>query len=516
MEEMHCRVASASLKDCLIEGHLFRLLLMRCKFIHSLRRTQGTLDDMGRICQIYDSFLSEFPLCYGYWKKYADHWARLCDISKAVEVYEQAVQSATYSVHIWVNYCSFGMLSFEDPADVRRLFERGISFVGKDYLSYLLWDKYIEFEYSQKQWGYLAHVYIRTISFPTKKLQSYYESFKTFAAIWEEEIISQNRDAAEVQSETLPVCEIPEAKACEGKEILRIIQDLLDPGAGIEELKKFLSAGIHFYQRASDMDAKIKGFENHIRRPYFHVKLLDDVQLENWHHYLDFVELQGDFDWAVKLYERCLIPCANYPEFWIRYVEFVEDRGGREIANLALARATQVFLKPVSVVQLSEFLKKAGNSEHKAFLLPTLFPFYSIIWVEASCSASDLFLVHHMYVKRFVEDCFWHRITPASGLNYDYDIPACSCDAHDLAWKQRVPGIHLFCAKFKEQIGDILGARAAFLPSSAELSSDFIDNVKRKANMEKRLASGDVDAARDVLMRGLQHLPHSKFLLEVH
>lgn len=48
---------------------------------------------------------------------------------------------------------------------------------------------------------------------------------------------------------------------------------------------------------------------------------------------------------VVKLYERCLIPCANYPEFWMRYVEFMETKGGREIANYALNRATQIFLK---------------------------------------------------------------------------------------------------------------------------------------------------------------------------
>lgn len=47
----------------------------------------------------------------------------------------------------------------------------------------------------------------------------------------------------------------------------------------------------------------------------------------------------------MKLYERCLIPCANYPEFWMRYVEFMESKGGRELANFALERATQVFLK---------------------------------------------------------------------------------------------------------------------------------------------------------------------------
>lgn len=77
-------------------------------------------NDTERIFSVYDAFLFEFPLCYGYWKKYADHRARLGTIDKVVEVYERAVQSATYSVGLWVNYCSFGMLLFEDPVDIRR------------------------------------------------------------------------------------------------------------------------------------------------------------------------------------------------------------------------------------------------------------------------------------------------------------------------------------------------------------------------------------------------------------
>lgn len=69
---------------------------------------------------VYDSFLAEFPLCYGYWRKYADHKARLCSIDKVVEVFERAVQSATYSVDVWFHYCSLSMSTFEDPNDVRR------------------------------------------------------------------------------------------------------------------------------------------------------------------------------------------------------------------------------------------------------------------------------------------------------------------------------------------------------------------------------------------------------------
>ncbi|XP_043700368.1 uncharacterized protein LOC122651102, partial [Telopea speciosissima] len=423
-------------------------------------------DDIGKISLVYESFLSQFPLCYGYWKKYANHKARLSTFDKVVEIYEQAVQSATYCVGLWVDYCSFGMLLFEDPLDIQRLFERGLSFVGKDYLCYQLWDKYIKFEYSQKQWSSLAYIYIQTLRFPTKKLHSYYDSFKKLVSIWEEEIGCQSACITREQSEALANIEIREDSAFQNEEILAVINDLVDPAVGLrraEALQKYLSAGELLYQKASQMDAKIHCFESHVLGSYFHVKPLDASQLENWHHYLDFVEMQGDFDWTVKLYERCLIACAYYPEFWMRYVEFMETSGGREIANFALVRATQVFLK------------------------------------------------------------------------------------------QQVPAIHFFSARFKEQIGDVFGSRAAFLKNNLELGSAFIDYVVKEANMEKRLGNfgaasdiyekalematekqnlhtlsilyvqfsrfkymitGSIDAAREVFMKGIEHAPYSKLLLE--
>ncbi|KAI3901833.1 hypothetical protein MKW92_049627 [Papaver armeniacum] len=384
--------------------------------------------DLEKICLVYDTFLSHYPLCYGYWKKYANHMANLCTINRVVEVYERALEFATYSVHLWVDYCTFGMLLFEDPNDVRRLFERGMSFVRKDYLCHLF---------------SLAHIFILSLKIPTKKLNSYYDSFKKFSTIWKEEIVSQGTAVTDIQPES--DFEITDVAAYEDEDILGVIKDLLDPALGMRRLnalEKYLSVGEQFYHNASQIDADIRCFEGCVKRPYFHVKPLDLSQLENWHYYLDFVEMQGDFDWTVKLYEKCLIPCANYPEFWI---------------------------------------------------------------------------------------AMWS------------------------SWKG-VPAIHLFSANFREKIGDVSGAHSSIHSCSAESDSDFIERVKREANMEKRLGNneaayiiyekaleiakekqmahvlstlyvhfsrfkymvnGCIDTARSVLLQGFHHLPHCKLLLEM-
>ncbi|GKU86212.1 hypothetical protein SLEP1_g763 [Rubroshorea leprosula] len=72
-----------------------------------------------KIRKVYDAFLAEFPLCYGYWKKYADHEARIGSMDKVVEVYESAVLGVTYSVDIWLLYCTFAMETYGDPETIR-------------------------------------------------------------------------------------------------------------------------------------------------------------------------------------------------------------------------------------------------------------------------------------------------------------------------------------------------------------------------------------------------------------
>ncbi|KAK9696904.1 hypothetical protein RND81_08G004400 [Saponaria officinalis] len=415
-------------------------------------------DDIDKISLVYDSFLSEFPLCYGYWKKYAEHYARLRSVENVVQIFERAVEAVPYSVGVWVDYCSFGVSSFEDPSDVCRLFERGLSFVGKDYICNLLWDKYIEFEFSQQHWDSLANIYIRTLKFPTKKLHHYYENFKKLVSIWEEETGLQEGSHTVLQSKGESE---DETMMLGDAEIFHVISDLLDPSTRMKALRKYISAGELFYRKACDLDLKLQKLEQNIRRPYFHVKPLDDSQLHNWHQYLDLIEMEGDFDWAVKLYERCLVSCAYYPEFWMRYVDFVESKGGKEIAVDALDRATNIFLK---------------NS----------------------------------------------------------------------------PEIHLFNAWFKEKIGDIDGAHTAVLQCDHVIGPHFVDMVRRKANMEKRVGNNSracdiykealdlaaakrpdtlpvlcvhyarlqymitnsVEAAREVLLNGIQRVPHSKLLLK--
>jgi pre-mRNA-processing factor 39 len=149
---------------------------------------------------VYESFLSNFPLCYGFWNKYADFEKKLGNADRARAVYERGLSVFPHSVDIWAHYCTFVAERSENLAEIRqcvhdacvvgsvcglhllisgsvvRLFERALSLVGNDALSgNIVWDKLIEFETSQEEFGRVAAVYARVLAVPLQVVTHYWE-----------------------------------------------------------------------------------------------------------------------------------------------------------------------------------------------------------------------------------------------------------------------------------------------------------------------------------------------------
>ncbi|VAI53145.1 unnamed protein product [Triticum turgidum subsp. durum] len=317
-----------------------------------------------KIRKVYDAFLAEFPLCFGYWKKYADHEGRLDGVNKVFEVYERAVLAVTYSVDIWCNYCQFAISTYNDPDVIRRLFDRGLAYVGTDYRSNTLWDEYIKYEESLQAWSHLAVVYTRILEHPIQQLDRYFNCLKELTA---------TRSLSEILTaeETSMYCLTVEnsAQVLDGEAHPNDVEKTAEPEVSssteAEDKAKYISIREELYTKAKEYEFKISSFEHAIRRPYFHVKPLDKPELENWHSYLDFIEKEEDINKVIKLYERCVIACASYSEFWIRYVQCMEDRQSLELANNALARATHVFVKKQTEIHLfsARFKELTGDTD---------------------------------------------------------------------------------------------------------------------------------------------------------
>ncbi|EGD90546.1 hypothetical protein H112_02010 [Trichophyton rubrum D6] len=267
---------------------------------------------------VYDRFLAKFPLLFGYWKKYADLEFSIAGTEAAEMVYERGVASITNSVDLWTNYCTFKVETSHDTDIIRELFERGVSCVGLDFLSHLFWDKYLEFEERVECPDKIFAVLGKIIQIPMHQYARYFERYRQLA---------QTRPL----NELLP----PETLAQFRAEIENAAGNV-PPGSRSEaEIERDirLRADGHFleiFSRTQTETTKRWTYESEIKRPYFHVTELDEGQLSNWRRYLDFEEAEGSFARAQFLYERCLVTCAHYDEFWMRYAAWMSGQEGKE------------------------------------------------------------------------------------------------------------------------------------------------------------------------------------------
>lgn len=119
-------------------------------------------------------------------------------------------------------------------------------------------------------------------------------------------------------------------------------------------------------------------FEEGIKRPYFHVKQLERIQLKNWKEYLDFEIEQGDRKRILVLFERCLIACALYEEFWLKLVRYLEinrdDPEFEERSRDVYQRACKIHHpdKPSLLMMWAAFEEIHGNLEEASEILEQL------------------------------------------------------------------------------------------------------------------------------------------------
>ncbi|KAF4321312.1 hypothetical protein BBO99_00001514 [Phytophthora kernoviae] len=286
----------------------------------------------------YDQFLEEFPLCFGYWNKYAqyeyslssktalDGSGPLADSKEAKnnarEVYERGVVAVKHSVDMWMKYCEFLIHTLHCPVDeTRPILERAVAACGADPLAGPLWELYIQLETVNNDMPRLNQVFKRIMHQPLRNLEEFWEKYNQY-------VLAQ-------QLQTLATLEEQKALASDGEEIM-------DEGLLRVKIVNTVEA---VKNKSIETVYHRQAFEAGIDRSYFHVTPVSEAALKNWHSYLDFEEAANDDSRCEILYERCLISCANYEEIWLRYVAWNEKVRGFEAADAVFQRAVTIFLK---------------------------------------------------------------------------------------------------------------------------------------------------------------------------
>ncbi|XP_047658217.1 pre-mRNA-processing factor 39 isoform X2 [Tachysurus fulvidraco] len=366
--------------------------------------------------QALSAFLSRYPLCYGYWKKFADLERRAGHNNKAEEVCVQGLTAIPLSVDLWIHYINLllGTLNMNLPESTQRIrsvFEDALAAAGWDWHSDRLWDLYAEWEKEQGDLRAMTAVYERVMRVPTQLYRTHYEKLKTCLTSDPLQDVLSPEEYEKVKAEyrenqIQAKKEVSEVTAGEEE-----VEEDRPPGEddpandgkdSEEEMQKMrelvLASREEMHQQNEAEVRKRWNYEDAIKRPYFHVKPLDRPQLKAWHTYLDWemaeaeaahaviegMSVEGQEGSEVKvgiadhrrvkiLFERCLIACALYEEFWDKYVQYLQPRSLEE-ARSVYRRACEIHLpyKHSFHLQWAMFEEQHGNISEAHRILEAL------------------------------------------------------------------------------------------------------------------------------------------------
>ncbi|CAH8826583.1 unnamed protein product [Trichobilharzia szidati] len=322
--------------------------------------------------QAFGAFFKRFPYCYGYWKKFADMERHKGNKEKCLQVYELGVKTIPLSVDLWTAYLDAATEYYHTHDDyedkMRSLYESALDAAGLEFRSDALWEHYISWESGHNRLVNAANIYARLLSIPT---QLYFQNWDSFNKLVEEnrpeDILSKNEFASMLAQASLasgkPISLGKQSEEAHDElepPILGSAKPMIEITDAVRSsIRQMIIDSREQIYRATYMQIMRRWyFEEKIRRPYFHVKPLEEVQLNNWAEYISFEEaeaatvishiseqiklthqLSGDeLEEAVSqspevklakrrvriLYERCLVACALYEHFWIRYAKYLE------------------------------------------------------------------------------------------------------------------------------------------------------------------------------------------------
>ena len=146
-------------------------------------------------------------------------------------------------------------------------------------------------------------------------------------------------------------------------------------------------------------------FEDNIKRPYFHMKPLERSQLKNWSEYLKSeIEKNKDFGAIEILFERCVIACALYEEFWLKYASWLETRSDEDVSDKihnVFKRACEHHLPKNTEIHLAwaTFEERLGQVEKAAEILQKVPQKLSVLLkrINLERRRNNLPKVHELY-----------------------------------------------------------------------------------------------------------------------
>lgn len=333
--------------------------------------------------EAYTKFLDRYPYCYGYWRKFADYEKKKGNPDNVQRVFDQGLKAISLSVDLWLHYINHCKTVYEkDEEKLREQYEKAIQACGLEFRSDRLWESYIKWELEGKRLSRVTALYDRLLCTPTLGYISHFDAFQEFVSSNLPNRILNVDDFLALRAEVKALLKSDDTTSTSAA-------DDAPPGEEPpphelpptdEETRaireKIISSRRKMHKANINAVAARWSYEEGIKRPYFHVKPLERCQLKNWKEYLDFEIEQKDQNRIIILFERCLIACALYDEFWMRFVRYLESLKGDNVEKIrdVYTRACTVHhpKKPNLHLQWATFEEGQGNFEKAANILENI------------------------------------------------------------------------------------------------------------------------------------------------
>lgn len=333
--------------------------------------------------EAYNKFLELYPYCYGYWRKFADFEKRNDNKEECEEVFQRGLNAIPLSVDLWIHYMTYLKTQHADDVDrIRSQFDKGLEKCGLEYRSDRLWDHYIKWETEQNKLVNAFNIYSRLLATQTLGCMQHFENFKEFVNKNAPDKILNAKEYLELRQHVAERMRLngngkllTDDSAPPGEEENTFLSDVSEKELVL--LKEAIIESKQIINKETCKEiAKRQVFEEGIKRPYFHVKPLEKCQIENWKNYIALEKDTGDHQRIVVLFERCLIPCALYEEFWLSYLDYLEslDFDVNDLLKSLYLRACLVHHRksPELHLKWSAFEESKGDMDKAAEILKNL------------------------------------------------------------------------------------------------------------------------------------------------
>ncbi|XP_071334956.1 pre-mRNA-processing factor 39 isoform X1 [Trachinotus anak] len=455
----------------------------------------------------FDVFFLRYPYCYGYWKKYADIEKKHGNIQVAEEVYRRGLQAIPLSVDLWLHYLTF-IKENSDPSDpetegrIRAAYEHSVLAAGTDFRSDRLWESFINWETEQQKLANVTAIYDRILGIPTQLYSQHFQRFKDHVQnnnpkhfLSEQEFVQLRLELS--KASLAMVSNDGETPAAE-EELPPGTEDLADPAKRVTEIENMRHKVIEVRQEVFNHNehevSKRWAFEEGIKRPYFHVKALEKTQLNNWKEYLDFEIENGTPERVVVLFERCLIACALYEEFWTKVMSALTS------LSLPLPPCTS----PINDDNHIDTVNRPALSLRVTLICDCICCIrgWPACHTRFDCSICQLlrciyFVSHYLTETYLIGSMKYAKYLESYSTDGVRHVYKKACTIH----LPKKPTIHLLWAAFEEQQGSVEEAREILKSLEAVVPGLAMVRLRR-VSLERR--HGNLDEAEALLREAME------------